>query len=73
MSAAARARIAAAQRKRWAEARKQAGAFAHPNKAQTERGRTTGDHRGHEAALDGIPEGARAVIDQILRRKIAGP
>jgi len=46
--------------------------YAHPNKAQTERGRMTGDHRGHEAALDGIPEGARAVIDQILRRKIAG-
>ena len=62
MSAAARARIAAAQRKRWAASREQAGAApssAPPQEAETERRRTKGDHRGHEAALGGIPKGAR--------------
>jgi hypothetical protein len=46
--------------------------YAHPKEAETERGRTTRDHRGHEAALGGIPEGEVAVVGQILPPPIPG-
>jgi hypothetical protein len=69
MSAAARSRIAAAQRKRWTAARKQSGPASSTapvrKKAKTERGRTKGDHRGHEAALGCITEGASTLIPGI--------
>ena len=77
MSAAARARIAAAQRNRWAASKKQAAFLVAParkktnwsdfirrtcpQEAETERGWTKGDHRGHQAALGGLPKGESAV------------
>jgi hypothetical protein len=36
-----------------------------PKEAEKERGRTKGDHRGHEAALGGIPKGTSALIPVI--------
>jgi hypothetical protein len=66
MSAAARARIAAAQRKRWAESRKQTGAASSTAPARKRRKLSAagakGDHRSHEAALGGGAKGASAVI-----------
>jgi hypothetical protein len=37
--------------------------------AETKRGWTKGDHRGHEAALGGVKEGASPVVAQIRLAK----
>lgn len=52
-----------------------------PKEAEAERGRTKGDHPGHEAALGGTSKGESAVVSAQIRildipsldRKPAGP